>query len=70
MITTVDDLIQKLGGLSATADVADVTTPAVCNWRKRKHVPADKSFVITEALKAKGEKVSPLVFGFKRKVRA
>jgi hypothetical protein len=40
MITTVDQLIEHMGGTAKAADVFAVTAPAVSNWRKWNRLPA------------------------------
>lgn len=65
MLTSVDDVIEALGGTAAAAGLAGVSAPAVSNWRERGKIAPDKFLLISEALRAKGAEVSPSVFGFK-----
>lgn len=69
MLTTVDDVIDALGGPTKTAAVAAVGPSAVVNWRTRKEIPSDCFLLIRDALAALGKEVAPDVFGFKE-VRA
>lgn len=65
MLTTVDDVIEALGGTAAAAGLTGVTPPAVSNWRERGKIATDKFPLIREALAAKGKEASLSVFGFK-----
>lgn len=40
MISTVDQLIDQLGGTSRAAEFFDVTAPAVSNWKSSGRLPA------------------------------
>jgi hypothetical protein len=64
MLTTVDDVIEALGGTAATAGLAGVSAPAVSNWRERGKIAPGKFLLISEALEARGKEASPEVFGF------
>jgi hypothetical protein len=64
MLTTIDEVIEKLGGEPAAAKVAGVSVPAVHNWRYRDQLPRAKFFQIEAALRAKGHEVDRSLFGF------
>lgn len=70
MLNSVDAVIDALGGPTAAGDLLGVWPSAVVNWRTRGKITADKFLLVTDALKAKGLKVSPGVFGFKAEARA
>lgn len=65
MLTTVDDVIEALGGTAAVAGLAGVGSSAVSNWRERGKIAPDNFLLISEALRAKGAEASPAIFGFK-----
>jgi hypothetical protein len=66
MITTVDDVIEALGGPTKTAAVAAVGASAVVNWRTRREIPPEHFVLICDALEAAGKgPVDRSVFGFK-----
>lgn len=65
MITTVDELIEALGGTSAAAALLGVGMSVVSNWRSRGRIPAEKFMILAAALDARGnKKVDPKLFGF------
>jgi len=70
MLTTVDEVIEALGGTAAAASLAGVSAPAVSNWRERGKIASDKFLLIREALAASGREVDGSVFGFKAEARA
>jgi len=65
MLNSVDDVIDALGGPTATAVVAGIGTSGVSNWRARGKISPTKFILIREALAAKHLDVCPSVFGFK-----
>lgn len=65
MLTTVDDVIEALGGTAAAAGLTGVSAPAVSNWRERGKIAPDKFLLIREALAAQGKEACLSVFGFK-----
>jgi hypothetical protein len=65
MLNTVDDVIEALGGPTATASLAGVGVSAVSNWSKRGRIAPDKFVIVRDALVALGKDVRPDVFGFK-----
>ena len=70
MLTSVDAVIDALGGPTKTAAMAGVGASAVVNWRTRREIPSDRFLLISEALRGIGEEVSPAVFGFKEPIEA
>ena len=64
MLKTVDDVIDAVGGTSAAASLAGVKLSAVSNWRARGRIASEKFMIFAEALRARGKKASPVVFGF------
>jgi len=64
MLETVDQVVEALGGTFKAAAAANVVPSAVSNWKTRRRIPSDRFFVISDALKRRGKKVSPEIFGF------
>lgn len=64
MLTTVDEVIDALGGTKMAAEAARVLPSAVSNWKARKTIPSDRYFAITASLRERGKEASPNVFGF------
>jgi len=65
MLNTVDEVIEALGGPTATASLAGVGVSAVSNWSFRGRIAPDKFVIISDALASLGKEVRPTVFGFK-----
>lgn len=65
MLTTVDDVVEALGGTAAAAVLTGVSAPAVSNWRERGKIAPDKFLLIREALASRGQEACLSVFGFK-----
>lgn len=64
MLTTIDQIIDALGGTAKAAAAAHVGASAVSNWKARGTIPADRYFLINGALKAAGHpEADPTVFG-------
>ena len=65
MLSTVDDVIEALGGTAAAADLAGVKPPAVSNWRERGRIAQDKFDDVRREASAKRQvpldRVRPLV---------
>jgi hypothetical protein len=51
---TFDDIVKKLGGVEAVADLTRRSTQAVFNWRMRGRFPTVLWFDITEELERRG----------------
>jgi hypothetical protein len=65
MLTTVDSVIEALGGPTATATVVGVRPSAISNWKTRGSIPSDKFMLLERALADRGKgKPSPDLFGF------
>jgi hypothetical protein len=64
MIGSVDELISALGGNTAVAAVANVTSAAVSNWRTRGFIPADKFVLIEDELAKRKMVAARSIFGF------
>lgn len=63
-VATVRDLIDLLGGPSATALVLGTTPQAVVNWRTRGQLPTKRHFVHREILKRRSIIAPPSLWGF------
>lgn len=63
MLTTVDEVIEAMGGGSACASLAGVGRAAVSNWRERGRFPSDLLFLFSGALAEKGKEADPALFG-------
>lgn len=61
MLTSVDAVIEAVGGTSAAAALAGVGPPAVSNWKARGAIPSEYFLSFSEA----AGKIDPRVFGFK-----
>lgn len=69
-LTTVDEVVDSLGGTGAVADLVGVWPSAVSNWRARGFIAPDKFRVISEALEAAGARADLRVFGFRTAAEA
>lgn len=65
MITSVDQMIDALGGTTAAADLAGIDKRVVSNWRARKRVPAEYFLTLSQALADLGKEADPAIFGIK-----
>lgn len=70
MLNSVDEVIKELGGPTAVASLAGLSTPAVSNWSKRGRISRGSFMTISDALAAKGMEAAPSVFGFKETATA
>jgi hypothetical protein len=64
MLSTVDEIIDAVGGTAAAAGICGVGLSAVSNWRSRGRIPSEKFMIFADALKRLGKKASPSLFGF------
>lgn len=64
MLSTVDSVIEAVGGVTAAASLAGVGLPAVSNWKARGKIAQGKFVLFRDALAAKGLEAAPAVFGF------
>lgn len=64
-LTSVDDIIDTLGGTFAVARIAalGITPQGVSNWRKRGRLPAEKYLVMTAELRRRGYTAPAAIFG-------
>ena len=60
---TVRGTIKALGGAAAVAKEAGISMQAVCNWMLDDSIPAGYHLAFYLRLEARGERVSPAVFG-------
>lgn len=63
MLKTVEAVIEELGGATEVASLAAVRLPAVSNWKSRGGIPAEFFVLFTDALKARGKRADPALFG-------
>jgi DNA-binding transcriptional regulator YdaS (Cro superfamily) len=63
MINTVADLIEALGGTTATAKLCGVKPPAVSNWKKIGQLPARFFLPVMELCQSRGIEVNRELFG-------
>lgn len=66
MLSTVDEVIEAVGGTAAAARLAGVGAPAVSNWRSRGRIASEKFMIFADALREGGKEASPDVFGMDR----
>lgn len=63
-LTTVDDVIDALGGTGATARLLGCKSMRpVSNWRSRGRLPADKFLLMQQALRDRGKTAPPSLWG-------
>lgn len=66
MLSSVDMVIERLGGLQGAAQVAGVGSTAVWNWKDRGRIPAIHYLPVKRALEAlNAPEPDPALFGFK-----
>jgi len=70
MLSTVDEVIEAVGGTAAAAKLAGVNPPAVSNWRSRGRIASEKFMIFAEALRPHGKEAAPEVFGMGRTAEA
>lgn len=64
MLTSIDAVVEKLGGPSAVASMAGVRVSAVSNWKARGRIPADKFLIVDRELASRNTSADPALFGF------
>ena len=69
-LSTVDSIVEALGGNAAAGGLVGVKSPAVSNWRDRGRIPKGHLFVFSDVLAKAGKRPAPEVFGFSGEVRA
>jgi hypothetical protein len=62
-LSTIDDLIEALGGDTSVADWLGISQPAVANWKARKEIPPGWHLRILARLKAERMTADPSIFG-------
>jgi DNA-binding transcriptional regulator YdaS (Cro superfamily) len=62
-LTTVDLVIEALGGNAAASKLTGVSVQAVSNWKSRGSIPPYHLIVISSAIGT--ARLDPVVFGFK-----
>lgn len=66
MLTSVEAVIDAIGGASAACDLAGVKSiSAPSNWKTRKRIPPEHFLVFSDALRAVGKEADPAVFGLR-----
>lgn len=63
MLTTVEAVIEAVGGEAEAAKLAGVGTSAVSNWKARGRIAAGKAMIFSDALAKVGKAADPAVFG-------
>jgi hypothetical protein len=63
MRTTVEAVLEAVGGDAEAARIGGVGASAVSNWKARGRIAADRYVVFSDALAAVGKKADPAVFG-------
>lgn len=66
-ITSVDDLIEALGGDTVVASEFDISQPAVAAWKIRKDIPGGWHLRLWAWAKREGLTVDPKVFGLTKR---
>lgn len=64
MLKTVDEIVNALGGTTATALAAEIEPNAVSMWKARGKIPPNRFLVISKLLLRTGHQADPAVFGF------
>ena len=63
MLTSVEQVIDAIGGNAAAADLAGVGETAVSNWKERKRIPPRLFPAFSKVLARRCLHVSPSIFG-------
>lgn len=64
MLTSVEAVVDAIGGNSAVAELASVGTTAVSNWKARRRIPPEKFLIIKRELGKRRMSADPALFGF------
>lgn len=59
ILTSVEEVIEHLGGTGKVARLTGSTVPAVCNWRTYGRFPATMFLVMTQLLRRRGAVAPP-----------
>lgn len=62
-LTTANDVIDQLGGTTATARLTGRKAQHVTNWRKAKRLPADTFLILSKELEHRGLTAPAEVWG-------
>jgi hypothetical protein len=65
-LTTVDEVIEVLGGVGAVARATRRGATAVHNWRSSKRIPASLYLKLTSRLKKRGYSAADTLWTFER----
>lgn len=68
-LTSVDDVVDALGGTVKVAALAEVGKSAISTWRARGAIPAEYFLRVSAALRDLGKRASPGVFKLKSPMR-
>lgn len=64
MLTSIDAVLEAVGGPTAAAALAGVSLPAVSNWKSRGRIPAEKFFLFERELGSRNMQADRALFGF------
>lgn len=64
MLTSIDAVVDALGGTAAVASLAGVGVSAVSNWKTRGKIPADKFLIFDGALEKLNTRADRALFAF------
>jgi hypothetical protein len=64
-LTTVESVVEALGGTKATAEWSGLGMPAVSNWIARGWIPPEWYLALSAELESRGFKVDPALFRHK-----
>jgi hypothetical protein len=64
-LTTVDEVVDALGGNYSVAILTGYGKTAVSNWRTRQRIPAENFLLICTTLERIGRRADPAVFGMR-----
>ena len=67
-LQTADDVIDALGGTSATSRLTGASIQAVSNWRATGRLPANTFIILSKALKRIDARASPSLWGIMERV--
>lgn len=62
-ITSIDELLDELGGNSSVGRWLGITPEAVANWRARGNIPPGWHWKLATAVMKRGKTIAPAVFG-------
>jgi hypothetical protein len=64
-LTTVDAVINELGGTSATAKITGRKDQHVSNWRAARRLPANTFLILQAELRERGKTAPPSLWGIR-----